>query len=339
MRETLSARSRTTSKAMPKAQVRTKLTNNRAQAKVQPASRSKSVSPSKPKASSAAKPKTAALKPVKSVKKAVAPKKTVAKKDAAKLNKPVLKKNVAAKKVTKRMASSPKAAVKQPKAAAKTTKIKAPLKAGVIAKPIGRKSQSGKLSATRSNKVVMPINVAPPVPEPPRKLTPSGAMRAFEHAVRVFNRRMFEDAKTMFEHLLIKFPREVEIAARTQMYLQVCNQKLAHSPSIPRNADDLYDHGVYALNLGDFSQAKNFFEKALRMKPDEPHLLYSLAATHAQTGSHDQALDYLKRTIQLQPRYRTQALNDSDFNELRENKQFLELLGLASPFDLLQSRR
>jgi len=345
MRETLSERSRTTSKPMPKAQVRTKLTNNRAQSKLHPASKSKSVSPSKPKASATAKSKTAALKPVKSAKKAVVTKKTVAKKDAAKLGKPVLKKNAAAKKVTKRMASSPKAAVKQPKTAAKATKVKAPLKAkmplkaAVIAKPVVRKAQSGKLSATRPNKVVMPINVAPPVPEPPRKLTPSGAMRAFEHAVRVFNRRMFEDAKTMFEHLLEKFPREVEIAARTQMYLQVCNQKLAHSPSIPRNADDLYDHGVYALNLGDFSQAKNFFEKALRMKPDEPHLLYSLAATHAQTGSHDQALDYLKRTIQLQPRYRTQALNDTDFTELRENKQFLELVGLASPFDLLQSRR
>lgn len=346
MRETLSARSRTTSKPMPKAQVRTKVTSNRAQAKVHPASKSKSVSPSKPKASSTAKSKTAALKPVKSAKKAVAPKKTVAKKDAAKLSKSVLKKNVAAKKVTKQMATTSKAAVKQAKVAPKTAKVKAkaPLKTAVIAKPVARKSltkpSTGKLPAKQPAKAVVPIRVVPPPPpEPPRKLNPTGAMRAFEHAVRVFNRRMFEDAKTMFEHLLEKFPREVEIAARTQMYLQVCNQKLAHTPSIPRNADDLYDQGVYALNLGDFSQAKTFFEKALRMKPDEPHLLYSLAATHAQTGSHDQALDYLKRTIQLQPRYRTQALNDSDFTELRENKQFLELLGLASPFDLLQSRR
>ncbi|MBL8189759.1 MAG: tetratricopeptide repeat protein [Acidobacteria bacterium] len=322
------------------------MTNNRAQAKVHPASRSKSVSPSKPKASSTAKPKTAALKPVKSAKKAVVPKKTVVKKDAAKLTKSVVKKNVAAKKVTKRMASTSKAAVKQVNAPAKTTKVKAkaPLKAAVIAKPVARKSpikaSTSKLPTKQPAKTVVPIRVVPPPPpEPPRKLNPTGAMRAFEHAVRVFNRRMFEDAKTMFEHLLEKFPREVEIAARTQMYLQVCNQKLAHTTSIPRNADDLYDQGVYALNLGDFSQAKTFFEKALRMKPDEPHLLYSLAATHAQTGSHDQALDYLKRTIQLQPRYRTQALNDSDFTELRENKQFLELLGLASPFDLLQSRR
>lgn len=346
MREALSTRPKITAKTMPKAQVKTKLTSNRAQAKLSSASKPKSVSTAKPKAQTKAKSKTVALKPVKTEKKVTVAKKAVAKKDSVKMDKAVLKKNVTAKKVTKRVASTSKAAVKPTKVAAKTAKVKtkAPIKPVVIAKPIvaktTTKTSSRKIPAKQPAKVAMPIRVAPaPPPEPPRRTSPTGAMRAFEHAVRVFNRRQFEDAKAMFETLLEKFPREAEIAARTQMYLQVCNQKLAHSPATPRNADDLYDRGVYALNLGDFSQAKNFFEKALRMKPDEPHLLYSLAATHAQTGSHDQALDYLKRTIQLQPRYRTQALNDTDFTELRENKQFLELLGLASPFDLLQSRR
>jgi hypothetical protein len=64
-----------------------------------------------------------------------------------------------------------------------------------------------------------------------------------------------------------------------------------------------------------------------------------LAATHAQTGSHEQALDYLKRSIQIQPRFRSQAYNDSDFSGLRDNKQFLELIGLSSPFDLFDLRR
>ncbi len=205
-------------------------------------------------------------------------------------------------------------------------------------KPVKVKAKAPIKTVVIPAKKATPVKVVPP-PEPPRRASTTAALRAFEHAVRVFNRRHFEDAKAMFESLLAKFPNEVEIIARSQMYLQVCTQKLAHLPSTPRNADELYDQGVYALNLGDFSQAKNFFEKALRMKPEEPHLLYSLAAAHAQTGAHDQALDYLKRTIQIQPRYRTQALNDSDFSELRENKQFLELLGLASPFDILQARR
>jgi tetratricopeptide (TPR) repeat protein len=101
----------------------------------------------------------------------------------------------------------------------------------------------------------------------------------------------------------------------------------------------LYDHGVFALNIGDFSQARVFFEKALRLHPDAPHLLYSLAATHAQTGSHEEALNYLKRSIQVQPRFRAQAYNDADFSGLRDNRQFLELIGLTSPFDLLESKK
>jgi len=77
----------------------------------------------------------------------------------------------------------------------------------------------------------------------------------------------------------------------------------------------------------------------LRLRPDAPHVLYSLAVTHAQSGAVDQALDYLTRSIQMQPRFRTQALNDTDLSELREDKRFLELLGIASPFDLLEFRR
>ena len=95
---------------------------------------------------------------------------------------------------------------------------------------------------------------------------------------------------------------------------------------------------MVALNIGDFTQARSFFEKALRLRPDAPHVLYSLAATHAQSGAHDQALDYLNRSIQMQPRFRTQAMNDTDFSGLREDKRFLEMLGITSPFDLLEFR-
>jgi hypothetical protein len=204
-----------------------------------------------------------------------------------------------------------------------------------------RTKGKGKVSlAVRASKLpkLPPLPPLPP-PEPPRRQVPSAVLRAFEQAVKVFNRRQYAEAKAMFENLQPRFPNEVEIIARAQTYIQVCNQKLMHRSSVPRNADELYDRGVFALNIGDFTQARTFFEKALRLRPDEPHLLYSLAATHAQTGSHDQAIDYLRRSIQIQPRFRSQALNDSDFSELRENKQFLELLGLTSPFERLDSRR
>lgn len=184
------------------------------------------------------------------------------------------------------------------------------------------------------------VTQAPP-PEPPRRQVTSGALRAFEHAVKIFNRRRFDDAKAMFESVQAKYSGDLEIVARAQMYIQVCKQKLEQEAkaATPRNADELYDHGVFALNIGDFTQARTFFEKALRLHPDEPHLLYSLAATHAQTGAHEEALNYLKLSIQIQPRFRAQAYNDADFSGLRDNRQFLELVGLTSPFDLLESKR
>ncbi len=343
MREALSKRSKVSAKTTAKgklsaSQAHSKLTKPKSKATSKP----KALSDSKTKSQKMVKPKTAALKSVKPVQKTAATKKAAAK--SSKLNQKSVRKVVAkkpvpkvaaSKKVTKQIASSAKPIAKDSKV---TSVVSKTIPAIRKAAP---KVEVDKAASRKSTKIALPIRVTPPAPtpEPPRRSSTTAALKAFEHAVRAFNRRHFEEAKEMIEALQAKYPNEVEIIARSQMYLQVCAQKLANMPSAPRNADELYDRGVYALNIGDFSQAKNFFEKALRLKPEEPHLLYSLAATLAQTGSHDQALDYLKRTIQIQPRYRAQALNDSDFSELRENKQFLEMLGLASPFDILQARR
>jgi tetratricopeptide (TPR) repeat protein len=264
--------------------------------------------------------------------------------------KSVVKKSVKAKPI-KRAARAKKATPKSVKTAAKTAKKQKKIvktkklspQPKVKARAIPKAKQ---IRATRGRTKAKVSLVTPPAPkvptlppEPPRRQVPSAVLRAFEQAVKVFNRRQYAEAKGMFENLRPRFPNEVEIIARAQTYIQVCDQKLAHTPSLPRNADELYDRGVFALNIGDFTQARTFFEKALRLRPDEPHLLYSLAAAHAQTGSHDQAIAYLSRSIQIQPRFRSQALNDSDFSELRDNKKFLELLGLTSPFERLDSRR
>lgn len=334
MREVLSKR--------PKLQAKTKVTATIAKSKTRPAVRTKAPRTAKPVSILVPASKRAKVAPASSAK----PVKKAAKasKTTGKPSKTLEKKAVAAKTKTAKV-SPPKIKAKAPKvpkvkvAAQPKTSAKLPRQANLSAGKSIARTAANKTGTDRArSKVKLPRVVAPP-PELPRRQVSSGVLRAFEHAVRVFNRRQYAEAKPLFESLQTKFPQEVEIIARAQTYIHVCEQKLAHAPSAPRNADELYDRGVYALNIGDFTQARAFFEKALRMKPDEPHLLYSLAATHAQTGAHDQALDYLYRTIQLQPRYRAQALNDSDFSGLRENKRFLELLGLASPFDRLEARR
>src|SRR5262249_53525164 len=131
----------------------------------------------------------------------------------------------------------------------------------------GRPKRKGKVSLVVKAHQVPKLHSLPP--EPPRRQLPSAVLRAFEQAVKVFNRRQFAEAKAMFENLQPRFPNEVEIIARAQTFIQVCDQKLAHTKTLPRNADELYDRGVFALNIGDFTQARTFFEKALRLRPDE----------------------------------------------------------------------
>src|SRR5262249_43155999 len=239
-------------------------------------------------------------------------------------------KNVRVKKAVKK---TPKASLRRP--APKETARPAKTQKKIVAKTQKKIVAKKRIKAKTLRRLPMIVSKAPPPPEPPRRQVTSGALRAFEQAVKVFNRRQFEDAKAMFETVQLKYPGDLEIVARAQMYIQVCKQKLEQETksSAPRNADELYDHGVVALNICDFTQARSFFEKALRLHPDAPHLLYSLAATHAQTGAHEEALNYLKRSIQIQPRFRAQAYNDADFSGLRDNRQFLELVGLTSPFD------
>jgi tetratricopeptide (TPR) repeat protein len=245
-------------------------------------------------------------------------------------------KNVRVKKAVKK---TPKTSLKKnaPKATARPAKTQKKIVAKTQKKVVAKK----RVKTKSLGRLPIIVSKAPPPPEPPRRQVTSGALRAFEQAVKVFNRRQFEDAKAMFETVQLKYPGDLEIVARAQMYIQVCKQKLEQETksAAPRNAEELYDHGVFALNIGDFTQARVFFEKALRLHPDAPHLLYSLAATHAQTGSHEEALSYLKRSIQVQPRFRAQAYNDADFSGLRDNRKFLELIGLTSPFDLLESKK
>src|SRR5262245_3818145 len=245
-------------------------------------------------------------------------------------------KNVRFKKAVKK---TPKASLRRP--APKATARPAKTHKKIVAKTQKKVVAKKRVKAKTLRRLPMIVSKAPPPPEPPRRQVTSGALRAFEQAVKVFNRRQFEDAKAMLETVQLKYPGDLEIVARAQMYIQVCKQKLEQETksAAPRNAEELYDHGVFALNIGDFTQARSFFEKALRLHPDAPHLLYSLAATHAQTGAHEEALNYLKRSIQIQPRFRAQAYNDADFSGLRDNRQFLELIGLTSPFDLLELKR
>jgi len=175
-----------------------------------------------------------------------------------------------------------------------------------------------------------------PLPAPPKKPPSPGAVaavRAFEQALRLFNRHDFASAKSVFLSLLTKFAEQAEIVARARTYLAICEQRLARSPAAPRNPDALYNQGVFELNKGNTAEAIELFEKALKAEPRADHVYYSLAAAFARLNDVPKAIEALRRAIGIRPVHRSHARRDLDFASLRSNEDFQQLTGFG--FDLV----
>jgi tetratricopeptide (TPR) repeat protein len=178
--------------------------------------------------------------------------------------------------------------------------------------------------------------VPKPLPAPPKKPPSPGtlaAVRGFEQALRLFNRQDFVAAKSAFLSLLGKFAEQADIVARVRTYLAICEQRLARTPSVPRNADALYNQGVFELNKGNPAEAIELFEKALKVEPRADHIYYSLAAAYARLNNTSKALDALRRAIGIRPVHRSHARRDVDLANLRSNEDFQHLTGFG--FDLI----
>lgn len=175
-----------------------------------------------------------------------------------------------------------------------------------------------------------------PMPAPPKKPPSPGtlaAVRAFEQALRLFNRQDFVTAKKAFDGLLDKFADQADIVARVRTYLAICDQRLARTPSTPRNSDALYDRGVFEFNRGNTAEAIESFEKALKVEPRADHVFYSLAAAYARLNNVTKALEALRHAIGIRPAHRPHARRDLDFAGLRSDESFQQLTGFG--FDLV----
>jgi len=273
--------------------------------------------------------KSAKNKKVTIAKKRVQPKKS---KKAVSLKKPASRLSPSAKKLTpkKTVARHAASKSKRPLAASHSKKK--------VAKVPARKPAilSAKAKSRRALLARRRAFAPKPLPAPPKKPPSPGtlaAVRAFEQALRVFNRQDFVTAKSAFHSLLEKFADQADIVARVRTYLAICDQRLARTQSTPRHSDALYDRGVFEFNRGNTIEAIESFEKALKVEPRADHVFYSLAAAYARLNNVTKALEALRHAIAIRPAHRSHARRDLDFVGLRSDESFQQLTGFG--FDLI----
>jgi mannose-6-phosphate isomerase-like protein (cupin superfamily) len=61
--------------------------------------------------------------------------------------------------------------------------------------------------------------------------------------------------------------------------------------------------------------------------PDDAGVLFNLACAESLLGSSDDAIEHLSRSIANEERFREIAKSDSDFDAIREDPRFVELVG------------
>jgi tetratricopeptide (TPR) repeat protein len=84
------------------------------------------------------------------------------------------------------------------------------------------------------------------------------------------------------------------------------------------------------FDQGDHERAKKVLTDALPHYKDKSGILYNIACAESLLGEVDEALGHLKESIELHPAYAESAREDPDFEPIRSDPRFAELVGSAA---------
>ncbi|HLW79875.1 MAG TPA: hypothetical protein VKU44_09790 [Terriglobia bacterium] len=155
------------------------------------------------------------------------------------------------------------------------------------------------------------------------------AIKAFELAVRQFQRKSFAKARQIFAKLCASaYP---EVADRAKLHMRLCEQRKAQPTPTLKSAQDYYVLGVAELNARQLDSAVDHLKKADRLEPNREHIHYALAAAQALQGNADVAIGHLRLAVALRPQNSFQARGDDDFRSLASDPRFKSLVGFHAP--------
>jgi tetratricopeptide (TPR) repeat protein len=167
-----------------------------------------------------------------------------------------------------------------------------------------------------------------PIPERPQvDVQYQTAIKIFATGVRAFQKQNYDKAAEIFEKLVASEARDV--AERAQMHLRLCRQRTGRPAHLPKSADEYYALGVACLNARNLGQAVEHLSKADKLKPNQDHIRYALAVSHALGGNADAAFAHLEAAFTLRPENRIHARRDEDFQGLAADPRFRRLIHAA----------
>lgn len=152
------------------------------------------------------------------------------------------------------------------------------------------------------------------------------AVQSFGEAVRAVHDGKLEAARAAFLKIVAGSTGELVLADRARAFAAACERRLAAKPAPPKDADDFYYRAIVLANSGRLDDALEMVEGAVRLDGRSAKALYARAAIHALRRSPDRAVHDLRSAVGFDPTLRFQATNDPDFDLVRDDPAFIDVV-------------
>ncbi len=115
--------------------------------------------------------------------------------------------------------------------------------------------------------------------------------------------------------------------AKNEQYEKAINDFTRSIKLNPRFSDAYYNRGLCNVYLMRYEKAIADCDQAIKLKPEHASAYYNKACTYALRGKVKDVLINLRQALKIDPQqYCDLTRNDSDFNQIRENIDFRNLL-------------
>jgi len=164
-----------------------------------------------------------------------------------------------------------------------------------------------------------------------RNKTTASALAQLEKGIEFIHRKDFKKAIAELQSLTEKYKNETEITASARSYIDICRRgeaRLKKTP--PATQNQTYAMGVMEHNKTNYDKAIAYFRQSLEGYPRADYIYYSIAASLALKGDVPEAIENLRKAVELNRDSLVHAKNDPDFSHLESNKEFLDLVGASA---------
>lgn len=152
------------------------------------------------------------------------------------------------------------------------------------------------------------------------------AIKLYGQALELLRQGDFARARETFDTLAESGIDEPELIERARTYAQICEQRMTGEQAPPQNEREAFHQAVFLVNSDRLDEAVAVLDRVLTSDPTSVDHLYVRASAWAKQGKADRAVADLRQAILVEPTVRFQAINDPDFERIREDPTFIDIV-------------